>query len=60
MRLLTPCLHLAGILSLAARLEQTGLANGNGYIYVAYGSGTFLAQENGVNPPAPLGWPWSR
>ncbi len=28
---------------------QTGLGNGNGYIYIAYGNGTFLAQENGIS-----------
>ncbi len=28
---------------------QTGLNNGNGYIYIAYGNGTFLAQENGIS-----------
>lgn len=28
---------------------QSGLDNGNGYLYVAYGNGTFLAQENGIS-----------
>ncbi len=28
---------------------QTGLDNGNGYIYLAYGNGVFLAQENGIS-----------
>ncbi len=28
---------------------QTGLDNGNGYIYLAYGNGTFLTQENGAS-----------
>lgn len=28
---------------------QTGLDNGNGYSYIAYGNGTFLAQENGIS-----------